>query len=326
MATIAAMAQLMLMDNEDYENEAGYKRDDNFFVPIPGYPGKFFTFPAPFELGFIFKTIPEQIVRNVLGVSRGDMDQAQRDSFRAFKNFAVNTLGPGQAVPVVFRAPMEWAMNRTMHGDIPIENHWEKQLPANLRFNEKNTWMARLISDAAVGSGVPGASELSAKKVDAAMRTITGGLGAHLWAGLDTILRMPAGYSDDWFVPVKPLPRLSDIAALRRMFAGGGNVGGMQEFYNYRETLEQAWAIVNSANTPLEKRKLRYEYMDELRALKRLKPLNKRMNTLRDREDKVRASSKSAPEKRKALDKIEEQRASIIGRMRKQRSRFDNAS
>jgi hypothetical protein len=62
MLTLATLLYYALMgDEERYEGERQSVRDDNWLIPTPdGLPP--LKFPIPFEVGFIFKTVPERIL------------------------------------------------------------------------------------------------------------------------------------------------------------------------------------------------------------------------------------------------------------------------
>ena len=62
MLTLATLLYYALIgDEERYEGERQSVRDDNWLIPTPdGLPP--LKFPIPFEVGFIFKTVPERIL------------------------------------------------------------------------------------------------------------------------------------------------------------------------------------------------------------------------------------------------------------------------
>ena len=323
-ASISAALAIANMDDEDYENQNGYIRDENWLIRAPGFDGTFIAIPTPFELGFFFKTIPEQIVRSVILAARGEENQAMRDSRRAAVQFAFGTFGPGQAIPVAIRPFAEGFANRSIHTGNPIESQWEQDLPSTQRFDEKTTAQARLIGKA---TGLVG---FGPKKVDNIIRTVLGGLGAHGWATLDTLLRAPAAITSDWPVPVKPLPSATDIVAIRRLVKTGEGAGGaLIEFYDYRQELREADAIVRAASDPKEERRLKKKYREELKALRKLRPVDRRLRKLRKDEAEVRANEghkRTAREIAKEIQKIHEKRKAPIEDFRKQRARYDQRS
>jgi hypothetical protein len=317
----ASMALAMLnYGDDDYENLNDWIKDDNWPIPIPGLPGEYFLFMAPFEMGFIFKTVPEHIVRVAMASHTGDFDQANRDAFKSLKNFALGTFGPAQAFPVVARPFYETMANKTIHNGMSIEPYWQKDLPAEKRIGTSTTAQARMLGS------VTGHVGVSPRNVDAMIRTITGGLGAHMWAALDTLIRMPSAISSDYPFPLKPTPKPTDVALFRRVIAPTGR-DDLTAYYEYRDRLAEAYAIVNSATTPGEKRKLSREYRPELVARKRLAPITKRLNRIRNKEDEVRLNEghrRSAGEMRKALDDLHRARTAPLKKFKQQRKAYDN--
>lgn len=73
---ITSAMQAFLFDDEDYEDLRPEQRQDNWMLRLPNFGGgvdkaAFYALPIPFEIGVIFKVIPEEITRSILRMSDG---------------------------------------------------------------------------------------------------------------------------------------------------------------------------------------------------------------------------------------------------------------
>jgi hypothetical protein len=72
MATLSTVYAMMLQDDEDYKKLPDNVKDSNWLLPSPvGDERSFIKIAIPYEVGFLFKTIPEAAVRYMSGTSTG---------------------------------------------------------------------------------------------------------------------------------------------------------------------------------------------------------------------------------------------------------------
>ena len=96
MATSFAYAAMM-QDDEAYKNATPDAKYNNYFIRIPGFDEPF-KLPVPFEVGYLFKSLPEAL----FNMMTGD-EQAQRDALKGLNGIAIN-LVPGGSSMMTFEA------------------------------------------------------------------------------------------------------------------------------------------------------------------------------------------------------------------------------
>ena len=84
LAGLTALYYLLVSDEDWYNEQDDYVREMNWLAPTDsGVPIKF---PIPFEVGLIFKTIPEAILASTIG------DQSDRELRQTLQRGLVSTL------------------------------------------------------------------------------------------------------------------------------------------------------------------------------------------------------------------------------------------
>jgi hypothetical protein len=115
----------MMRDNEEYKKATPEERYSNFFVPLPGTK-EMFKIPIPYEVGLLFKALPEAILDSILG------DTKAKEAAKGIGKLLLQS-APG-VIPAAGKPVLEAVYGQTMIG--PIESEREKQLPAGQRFRE----------------------------------------------------------------------------------------------------------------------------------------------------------------------------------------------
>ena len=124
MATAMSYA-LLMRDNEEYKKATPEERYANFFVPLPGTKDML-KIPIPYEVGLLFKALPEAILDSILGDTKAE--EAAKGMGKLLLQSA-----PG-VVPAAAKPLLEAAYGQTLIG--PIESEREKQLPTAQRYRE----------------------------------------------------------------------------------------------------------------------------------------------------------------------------------------------
>lgn len=316
----AALAMLNFGDDE-YEREHGYRRDDHWFIPIPGTT-HFLTIPIPFELGTLFKTVPEQLTRATLKIATGDASAAGRDALRAATHVATTNFGVGSIIPVSARPIIEWGMNQNLHTGVPIDPYWEQDLDAEDRYGPRTTVAARLLGQ--VTGPVAG---LSPRYLDNLVGTIGGGLLTMLWGVADHMARAPGLVTDEWIAPPRPAPSARDIILLRRILSSPSTATGVEaEYYEFKKELDRIYRLVNDAQGESRFR-LAEKYSDELAARAKMQPVDRQMRRLRDLRKSILENKEfKGPYSLKAeLDMIRQQQRDPMDQFRAIRKEYDRS-
>jgi hypothetical protein len=218
---LAAMSTLYAMlvgDDDDYKGMEDYERDKNYIIPGTGL-----KIPVAPEVGFMFKVIPERIVRYV--ISQGtERPQDATAFYKGFKDAFVAAYSGTNLTPQLVKPGVEVLTNYSFFTGNPIVGINMAGKEAALQFTEGTSELAKLF-------GMVGISPL---KADYLIRGYTGMLGAFVLDATDAVAN-----PDRMGKPVSKLPQLSTF-----MYDTMGR-GYKSEFYDFRESVDQ---VANSVN------------------------------------------------------------------------------
>ena len=219
LASISAIYALLSEMDEERDNLQPYVKDDYWLVPITFENKRWLAIPIPFEAGVAFKTIPEMLVKGLLGgLTDGKYGNTWQDTKRTGIHAAVSTLNINP-IPQAVRPVYEWFSNKNMFTGNPIVPHWQEKMPAEYQVGDMTTAPSMMVSSALSGvSG--GALQVSPRKLDNTLKTLFGGIGIYAIQAADNLTR--------WGVPgmpTRPGPRVTDLPLVRRFvkdeFGGG---------------------------------------------------------------------------------------------------------
>jgi hypothetical protein len=218
---LAAMSTLYAMlvgDDDDYKGMEDYERDKNYIIPGTGL-----KLPVAPEVGFMFKVIPERIVRYV--VSQGtERPQDATAFYKGFRDAFVSAYSGTNLTPQLVKPAVEVLTNYSFFTGNPIVGAGMKNLDPSMQFTEGTSELAKLF-------GMVGISPL---KADYLIRGYTGMMGAFVLDATDAVAN-----PDRMGKPVSKLPQLSTF-----MYDTTGR-GYKSEFYAFREAVDQVVDTVN---------------------------------------------------------------------------------
>jgi hypothetical protein len=175
----STMAYALLMeDDETYKNSTPEERYGNWFVRIPGTDDTL-RVPIPFEMGLIFKSLPEAFINTAFG------DKKAGESVKALAKQVYMSSPFG--IPTALKGPLEVAFNYNMYTDQPIETTRERTLDVDQRYRNSTTELAKLLGQTGV---------LSPVQIDHLVRSYTGSMGIMLLSTANTALRPLVGRTD----------------------------------------------------------------------------------------------------------------------------------
>jgi hypothetical protein len=219
LASVSAMYALLSEMDDERDNLQPYVKDDYWLIPITFENKRWLAIPIPFEAGVAFKTLPEMIVKDLLGrMTDGKYGNTWQDTKRTAIHAAVSTLNINP-IPQAVRPVYEWFSNKNMFTGNPIVPHWQEKMPAEYQVGDMTTAPSMMVSSALSGvSG--GALQVSPRKLDNTLKTLFGGIGIYAIQAADNLTR--------WGVPgmpTRPGPRVTDLPLVRRFvkdeFGGG---------------------------------------------------------------------------------------------------------
>jgi hypothetical protein len=152
----SSIAYAMLMqDDDEYKKLPDYVKDNNWLIKNPTGEG-FIKVAVPYEVGFLFKTLPEVAIRGLAGNATG------KEMLKSYKDgFLHNLPTGGVPVPQAVKPALEVITNYSFFTGNPIESIGEGRLPVEMRGRNASE-TAKLLSRSGLG-----AIGLSPAKIDA---------------------------------------------------------------------------------------------------------------------------------------------------------------
>lgn len=294
MITAASLALLAAnWDDERYEELPDWDKDANwhFFVG-----DQHFRIPKPFEIGVLFGTIPERMVRAMGGKDTGA--QLGKAIARAVgETFALNP------TPQIVKPLVESYFNYDAFRGIPIENAQDLAVQAEARYNEQTSLMMRELGET-LG--------MSPKKLEHLLIGYTGTIGSYVMAAADGLIRASRpGESASW--------RADEIPLVKAVYRGTGpakSTQHMEEFYRMlnevnqlKRTVDQyrSEGLTDKANELLE------EQGGILKSRRSLSRTQQQVRVVRNRIELIqRDRTLTAEEKRRRIDEMLARRNDLV--------------
>ncbi|MGL5072306.1 MAG: LPD38 domain-containing protein, partial [Aeromonas salmonicida] len=203
-------------DDERYEELPDWDKDANwhFFVG-----DQHWRIPKPFEIGVIFGTIPERMVRAL-----GDKDTGAQ-----FGKAVARAIGDTFALnptPQIVKPMVEAAFNYDSFRGGPIDSPQDLAVRAEARYNEQTSLLMRELGEV---------SGLSPKQLEHLVIGFTGTMGSYVMAAADGMIRAGTpGESASW--------RADEIPLVKAVYRGTGpakSTQHMEEFYRMLNEVNQ---------------------------------------------------------------------------------------
>jgi hypothetical protein len=288
----------MMQDDEAYKNANPDEKYGNWFLRVPGVDEPV-RLPIPFEIGYIFKALPEAIYNSAVN------EHGSEEAVKAFSNILKMTIpgGTSYGVPQALRPLIEVGLGKSFFTGRDILSQQEKGLMPAAQYRDKTSEFAKAFG-AATGTSPIVLEEL--------IRGYTGPMGVALLQALS--LGVPKGQS-----PEKAFKRLSDMPLIGAAFQPNDAGGILTSTFERMDELKQVKNTVDE----LMKRGERAEAMDllskrgnEYAAAEMADYYTTQMRELTSYETAIRASDMSGAEKREALDKVRQMKIALANTVR----------
>ena len=143
MASMSALYAMVMQGDKSYQKTDNSITDGNWL--IPGEDDEhgihsFFRVPVPFEVGFLFKTIPEILIR------RMSNNTTNKELFDSLRRGMINNAPPLPFIAHGIKPALETATNYDFHNLRPIETAAETQKSVETRGAGENAlydWMSK---------------------------------------------------------------------------------------------------------------------------------------------------------------------------------------
>ncbi|MFB2873695.1 LPD38 domain-containing protein [Aeromonas jandaei] len=285
----------MNWDDERYDELPDWDKDSNWHFFIGD---QHFRIPKPFEIGVMFGTIPERMVRAFGGKDTGE--QFGKAVARALGDtFALNP------TPQIVKPLVESYFNYDTFSGGPIENAQDLAVKAEARYNEQTSLMMRELGEA---------MGMSPKKLEHLLIGYTGTIGGYVMAAADGLIRASQpGESASW--------RADEIPLVKAVYRGTGpatSTQHMEQFYQMLNEVNQLKRTVDQYRSEGLTDKAK-ELLDEqgriLRSRSSLSRTQQQIRVLRNNIELLqRDKVLSADEKRRRIDALLARRNDLVYR------------
>lgn len=313
MAGATILYAMMMQDDEAYKNATPDQKYGNWFIRVPGLDEPL-KFPIPFEIGYIFKAIPEALYNSMTQKHGGE------EAVQAFNQILIQTLPGGSSMPTIdvggglkiptliplpqaVKPVIETALEKSFYTGRDILSEREKKLLPEQQFRNNTSEAAKL-----VGSTFG----LSPIKMEALVSGYTGTMGLAFLHAIS--LGVPAKET-----PEQAVKRLSEYPIVGGVFQPNDAGGIINSVYMRLNEDERVRSTVRTlfnegkaqeAQALLTKRGAEYmeaELGDKFKA---------NMNKLTQAERAIAASNLSAEAKRAQLDDIRKMKIALANMTR----------
>lgn len=305
MLSAATLAYAAAMQDDDaYKNARPDEKYNNWFVRVPfldqfgGGEKVTLRVPIPFELGYIFKALPEALYNTMVTKHGGE------EATEAFTNILRQLIPAGSSygIPQAVKPLIEVGLGKSFFTGRDIESASEQRQEPWTRYRDNTSEAAKMIGQL---------TNISPVKLEALISGYTGGMGLALLQSLNVLLPHTG--------PEKAEKRLSDMPVVGSVFQPTDASGIIDNTY---KALEEATQAAASYKKLIERgeygkaQKLIHEKLDEMSLAALAGQYRQNMGNLTKAETAIKASNMTPEKKREALDTIRQAKIQIATSVR----------
>jgi hypothetical protein len=169
MALLTMAYAAMMEDDEAYKNAPPEQRYGNWFVRIPGVAEPF-RVPIPFEVGLLFKAVPEGIYNALFTEEKGSK-VAKDLALQLARSLPGNPAETGVPVPTALKPFIETALNKSFFTGRDIVDARLDRLEKEFQYRDKTPEVLKTLGPAFAAIG------LSPVQIENFIRSYTGSMG-----------------------------------------------------------------------------------------------------------------------------------------------------
>ena len=286
MMALSGLYWFMVSDDEEYKKQEQETRDNNWIIPSIGV-----KIPIPFEVGVLFKVIPERVAEYLFGNDTGE-DLKKSMLRAAVSTFAFNP------IPQTVKPVLEAVVDYNMFTMRPILGQGMKDVEPEFQVGPSTSNFAKLLAQ---NLG------LSPIKVDHIIKGYTGTIGMYAIDTIDIVL-------DQFGDSPKPSKRFEQLPVIKRFASDPEARGFVTQYYELKDAVDTTVRTMNL----LEKTAQPEEYTEYLiknqgtLAFKDyVRDTERTMTYLREMRVAIRSSTMTGDEKRDALLEISRMESAI---------------
>jgi hypothetical protein len=289
MMALSSMYWFMMKDDDEYKKQEQEVRDNNWILPMINA-----RIPIPFEVGVLFKVIPERILAFAFGNDTGeDLANSMERALRS--TFGINYI-PQTVLPLV-----EATTNYSYFTMRPIVSQGLEGIRPGLQVGPGTTQIAETVGKAL---------NVSPIKIDHIIQGYTGTMGMYLVNTLDAIF-------DSMSDRQKPSLRIEQYPILKRFMIDSEAKGSVSAYFELKKAVDETVRTVNALQAGGQGEELAdfvegkhrlfgLENASLLGARGFVTNMDAKMKPLLENARKIRASEMAPDEKREALSTINE--------------------
>ena len=286
MMALSGLYWMLVSDDEEYKKQEQETKDNNWIIPAIGA-----KIPIPFEVGVLFKVIPERIMAYSFGNDTGE--DLQKSMIRAaVSTFAFNP------IPQTVKPILEAVVDYNMFTMRPILGQGMKDIEPEFQVGPSTSNFATVLAQS-LG--------LSPMKVDHIIKGYTGTMGMYAIDTIDMVL-------DQFGDSPKPTKRFEQLPIIKRFASDPEARGYVTQYYELKDAVDTTVRTMNL----LEKTAQPEEYVEyvlknqgTLAFKDYISDTEKTMKDLREMKVAIRSSTMDGDEKRDALLAISQMESAL---------------
>ena len=298
LASATILYAALMQDDETYENATPEQKYGNWFIHVPGVE-EAVKLPIPFEIGYIFKALPEALV-NMMAKEEGGAE-----ALKALKQIALQTIPGGSSfgIPQAIKPLIEVGLGKSFYTGRDLESAYEQSLEPGKRVRDKTTDFARVVGDM---------FNVSPIKIDALISGYLSSTGLAMVNALSFALPTPDK-------PEAAAKRLSEVPLVGGLFQpkdAGGIINDTYDRMNEAKQVKATFDDLVEKGQREEARRYLEENIDKYAQSALATNFTGYMRKLAEAERAIRASSLSPDEKRERLDQIRQMKIQVAKNVR----------
>jgi len=291
MVGITGLYYALVSDDEEYKN-ANPEVVDNYYIlpvkngdPAKGEKGLAIRIPIPFEVGLLFKTLPERMMRRYYDVD------VTRDTEQSLKRALFSTLAFNPVPQAVLPIAEVIANYDTFTGRTIIPPYMDERMAAEYQARFGTNEFARILGEATGKSPI---------KIDHLMNGYLGTIGTYTLDAIDHVLRD----ADRMYPTREPY----QYPFVRRFFADSNQPGMQTQYYDLYKEVGKVTNTIRQLREDGRVDELQ-AYIMENQGLLGVKSgvdfLNKRMKYYRDQKEAILKSTLDPDVKKELIDDLD---------------------
>ena len=286
MMALSGLYWMLVSDDEEYKKQEQETRDNNWIIPAIGA-----KIPIPFEVGVLFKVIPERIMAYSFGNDTGE------DLKKSMMRNAMGTFG-FNPIPQTIKPVLEAVVDYNMFTMRPILGQGMKDVEPEFQVGPSTSNFAKMLAQ---NLG------LSPIKVDHIIKGYTGTIGMYAIDTVDIVL-------DQFGDSPKPTKRFEQLPVIKRFASDPEARGFVTQYYELKDSVDTTVRTMNlleKTNQPEEYTEYLIKNQGTLAFKDYVRDTEKTMTYLREMRVAIRASTMTGDEKRDSLLEISRMESAI---------------